>query len=598
MSNLEDKIRALEEKKSKAKKPSSSVVLRFETGLNFIGEYEVGKTYQVGEAVMYAGSMYVALMETDTDPHDVVSWQVAAEKGDKGDKGEQGIPGLQGLPGLKGEKGDPGERGLKGEDGKDGKDGRDGKDGERGPKGDRGPQGEKGKKGDTGPEGFMGPHGPRGPQGLPGGPGIGVPAGGTAGQVLGKNSDGDYDTEWVDPSGGGGGLPDPGSSGLVIRTALNTTVARTLTGTTNQVIITNGTGVSGNPTFSLPQDIHTGATPTFAGLNTTGNISPTTDSTRSLGTSSLYYLNTYTDRLYLNATSYFDGGTAGMATLVGRFYNSVTLGLNQTGFDTTAYPFTGGYSVNTAVKGEIYSNSSANGIYSGVRGQATYAGAGGLERLLGVYGSALYEGANIGSITSAVGVYATVDNTSSGVITNAYNIFARTVKDTGAGSNTNVYGLYVESQTTGTTSNYAIYTNTGAVRFGDNVTVVGDVSVTDEAYGAGWNGSLEVPTKNAVYDKIESMGGGGGATVNQTTIDFGSTEKSDEVFNIVDAGISDTSKIIAFVTWISSLGRDADEIMADPISISVEPLAGSMNIYAMALEGTVSGQYAINYQIG
>lgn len=35
-----------------------------------------------------------------------------------------------------------------------------------------------------------------------------------------------------------------------------------------------------------------------------------------------------------------------------------------------------------------------------------------------------------------------------------------------------------------------------------------DIAVPDEAYGAGWNGSTEVPTKNAVYDKIESMGAG------------------------------------------------------------------------------------------
>ena len=33
----------------------------------------------------------------------------------------------------------------------------------------------------------------------------------------------------------------------------------------------------------------------------------------------------------------------------------------------------------------------------------------------------------------------------------------------------------------------------------------------DEVYGAGWNGSLEAPTKNAVYDKIESLSGGSGA---------------------------------------------------------------------------------------
>ena len=34
-----------------------------------------------------------------------------------------------------------------------------------------------------------------------------------------------------------------------------------------------------------------------------------------------------------------------------------------------------------------------------------------------------------------------------------------------------------------------------------------DVNVPDEAYGIGWNGSTEVPTKNAIYDKIETIGG-------------------------------------------------------------------------------------------
>lgn len=32
-----------------------------------------------------------------------------------------------------------------------------------------------------------------------------------------------------------------------------------------------------------------------------------------------------------------------------------------------------------------------------------------------------------------------------------------------------------------------------------------DVNVPDEAYGSGWNGSLEVPTKNALYDKIQTI---------------------------------------------------------------------------------------------
>ncbi len=40
-------------------------------------------------------------------------------------------------------------------------------------------------------------------------------------------------------------------------------------------------------------------------------------------------------------------------------------------------------------------------------------------------------------------------------------------------------------------------------------TLSGDLIVPDEAYDAtAWNGSLEVPTKNAIRDKIETLGGG------------------------------------------------------------------------------------------
>ena len=37
----------------------------------------------------------------------------------------------------------------------------------------------------------------------------------------------------------------------------------------------------------------------------------------------------------------------------------------------------------------------------------------------------------------------------------------------------------------------------------------GDVTVPDEAYDAtAWNGNMEVPTKNAIRDKIESLNTG------------------------------------------------------------------------------------------
>lgn len=70
------------------------------------------------------------------------------EKGDKGDQGDQGIQGIQGIQGEQGIQGVPGE------------------------KGDKGDQGDQGD------------------------PGVGVPVGGTTGQVLSKVSATDYDTAW------------------------------------------------------------------------------------------------------------------------------------------------------------------------------------------------------------------------------------------------------------------------------------------------------------------------------------------------------------------------------------------------------------------
>lgn len=57
-----------------------------------------------------------------------------------------------------------------------------------------------------------------------------------------------------------------GAIGMAARTAADTWAVRTLAGTANQIIVTNGDGVAGAPTFSTPQDIHTAASPTFANL--------------------------------------------------------------------------------------------------------------------------------------------------------------------------------------------------------------------------------------------------------------------------------------------------------------------------------------------
>jgi len=86
---------------------------------------------------------------------------------------------------------------------------------------------------------------------------------------------------WVDVTGGGGGgLGDPGANGIVARTALNTTTARTITaGSSNGLSITDGNGVSGNPTVDF-------ATTNTAGLGFSlpgnGGLPFVTDSSNAL----------------------------------------------------------------------------------------------------------------------------------------------------------------------------------------------------------------------------------------------------------------------------------------------------------------------------
>ena len=102
-----------------------------------------------------------------------------------------------------------------------------GPQGPQGVQGELGPQGIQGVKGDTGDtgpqgvQGIQGATGSQGPAGAEGAAGVGVPVGGTTGQVLTKNSATNYDTGWTTPSGGGS---ISGVSAVLTATQANSTV--------------------------------------------------------------------------------------------------------------------------------------------------------------------------------------------------------------------------------------------------------------------------------------------------------------------------------------------------------------------------------------
>lgn len=110
---------------------------------------------------------------------------------------------------------------------------------------------------DTAGAGPTGPTGPAGPAGAAGATGA------------------------TGPTGPTGNFTPLGSNGLVAQTATTPTfAARTITGTANEVEVTNGDGIAGNPTIGLPNSVTIATALTLAGnvINTSTGVGVVTNS--------------------------------------------------------------------------------------------------------------------------------------------------------------------------------------------------------------------------------------------------------------------------------------------------------------------------------
>lgn len=129
-------------------------------------------------------------------------------------------------------------------------------------------------------------------------------------------------------------------------------------------------------------------------------------------------------------------------------------------------------------------------------------------------------------------------------------------------------------------------------------TLTGALVVPDEVYGAAWNGSLQVPTKNAVYDKIETLGGGGGST---------HTIKEDGVALTARAGLNFGAGLTASDDAVNNetdvvipTGGVTNDMLAGSIALAklaTDPLARANHTGAQAIATVTNLQTTLDAKI-
>lgn len=226
------------------------------------------------------------------------------------------------------------------------------------------------------------------------------------------------------------------TNGLLTQTAADTFTGRTLTGTANQITVTNGDGVSGNPTLSLPSDV---LIPTVLTIPNTG----------------LHILDT-------NATH--DLIIAPGSNLTADRTLTLTTGDTNMIVDFTAV--TDEY---------VLAYDSGTNTWRGVAGGA----GGGANTAL----------SNLASVAINTTLVSDTDNT------DALGTTAIAWSDLFLGS-----GAVIQFNSAPSTSDVTITHSSNLLTIAG-----GDLAVPDDAYASGWNGSAVVPTKNAIYDKLQAV---------------------------------------------------------------------------------------------
>ena len=403
-----------------------------------------------------------------------------------------------------------------------------------------------------------------------------VPAGGTTGQVLGKTTNSDYAIGWLDNV-----VDGSVTFAKMANISNNTLIGRFTAGTGSPESVGIGSGLSNSgTTLYNTLAVGLGSNQTIiGGLNASGTLTLSSTSNATKGkilfgtsaydeannrlgigtqspTSAIHFvlptnLSGTQNAMYLSSA--FDATATGVKSFIQ--YDLTTAGSNGNTYGLTLNLLPGQTGTSSTQAIRIINTTTTSPTFDPFLGTGN---AGAVVASTGAGG-----GANYGMSTTASNSLFNIGNrarATGGTIANSTNVGVLGIGNVGTSTGTvyQIGGYFTLETVTPTltfsaalacdngtaTNDIFVARDNGTAVFtiadGGAVNSTGNITVPDSAYGTSWNGDNTVPTKNAIYDKIETLGGGGGSY----TFSTGLTNTAGTVTSNLSTGIAGGQSVI------------------------------------------------------
>lgn len=179
-------------------------------------------------------------------------------------------------------------------------------------------------------------------------------------------------------------------------------------------------------------------------------------------------------------------------------------------------------------------------------------------------------------------------------VTNARGITIGPATIAGGGAITNLYGLFISSQTVGSALNYAIYTNTGPLRFGDKIIHASGVKVTsetDSTAGLQWGNAaaatiMRMDTTNGRLGLASIGTGGAGAPAQLLNLTRGHIR-----FDVLSSPTAATAALAGL--GAGNLSNGAYSYKVSLVAASGETTPGTVSNTVTVTDAATDGQISL-----